>query len=110
VVLGFTVASAALAFPAAVDLIDRGPGAAFGFLGGLPALFVTFRDMFGLAFLLVCVLTLISPWHGIFLFDNFSKRQHTTISIPCCARNEPIVNFTGTAFANDMLPLMDQPI
>jgi hypothetical protein len=45
----------AAVLPAFVLLVDRRPRAAFGFLLGNAALFITFFDMLGFAVLLGCI-------------------------------------------------------
>src|SRR6185312_14359445 len=63
------------ALSAAVVLVDRRPGATFGFLLRNAAAFVTFLDMLRLALLLFGVLRLIAAWHGFLLRSPRNARD-----------------------------------
>lgn len=56
---------AALLFTAAGLLVDRGPGARFGFLFGQAFILIGVLDVLGLALLFLGVLAFVAAWHGV---------------------------------------------
>src|SRR3954464_11539086 len=65
---------------AAVILVDRCPGAPFRFLLGNATLFITFRDVVGLAFLFVCVFRFVAAGHVRVLSGDIKETKNRPAS------------------------------
>jgi hypothetical protein len=80
--MGFLLTPAGTAFlPAMATLVNRSPGAAFGFFAADTTLFVTFLNVFGLAFLFACIAGFVASWHKTISFLGFvsAKKMPSTI-------------------------------
>src|ERR1041385_8229672 len=96
VILGPAVAATARLLAAAVHLVDRGPGAPFGFVFGHAVLEIPFLDVLGLPLLFIRVFAFIPSRHGssFFLFPTLSDARTSPPPRPrryCC------VTFSGGA-------------